>query len=85
MAKKIFGRWEGLAFGGAYVFALAVALLALLSSKHQTRSLLAWLVFIVFALCMTGIFFLYRKAAQAEEENENLSGPTARNDTSQFD
>jgi hypothetical protein len=84
MSKRSPWHWEGLAFGGAYLFALAVGLTVLLSSKHETRSVLAWLVFIIFALCMTGIFLLYRRAAQAGG-NGNLSGPTAGNDTSQRD
>jgi hypothetical protein len=78
-------RWEGIAFTGAYVFALAVALWVLLSSKHETRSLLAWLVFGVFALCMTGIFVLYRQAAKAEAKNGDWPGRTPGNDTSQYD
>ena len=55
-------RFEGLAFTGAYLFALALALSVLVSSKHEMRSLLAWAVFAVFAACLTGIFILYRKA-----------------------
>jgi hypothetical protein len=79
------GRWEGFAFTGAYVFALAVALLVLLSSKHETRSLLAWAVFAVFALCLTGIFLLYRWAAKGNTENRDWSGPAPGSDPSHLD
>jgi hypothetical protein len=77
-------RWEGLAFTSAYVFALAVALSVLLSSKHETRSLLAWAVFIVFALCLTGIFLLYRRAKR-EVRREEAQRPRAEDGPSQFD
>ena len=54
--------WEGWAFTGAYVFAVTVAAIVLLSSHGEARSLGAWVVFIVFTLCLTAIFALFCKA-----------------------
>ncbi|SDR51554.1 hypothetical protein SAMN05519103_04337 [Rhizobiales bacterium GAS113] len=53
---------EGLVFCGAYVAAIAVAALVLVSSRAELRSAGAWLVFIVFVSCLTAIFALFRKA-----------------------
>jgi hypothetical protein len=54
--------WEGWAFTGAYVFAVAVAAIVLLSSRGEARSVGAWAVFIIFTLCLTAIFALFCKA-----------------------
>jgi len=55
-------RAGGWAFTGAYVFAVTVAAIVLLSSHGEARSLGAWVVFIVFTLCLTAIFALFCKA-----------------------
>ncbi|MFI5010734.1 MAG: hypothetical protein ACHQAY_00140 [Hyphomicrobiales bacterium] len=55
--------WEGWAFTGAYVFAVTIAFFVLLTSKHELRSIGAWVVFIIFVLCLTAIFVLFRKAS----------------------
>ena len=80
--RRSASRWEGLAFMGAYAFAIGAATLVFLTTKADLRSLGAWLVFIVFALCMTGILVLYRKAAKTDDESKNWSRPAARSDTS---
>ena len=77
-------RWEGLAFTCAYIFAIGAAALVFLTTTADLRSLAAWLVFIVFALCMTGIFILYRHASKGEDENGTWTGP-AGNDMSHHD
>jgi hypothetical protein len=73
-------RWEGLAFTGAYVSAIAVATLVLVSSRSKLHSLGAWLVFIVFVACLTAIFLLFRKARARGDWHWRSSG----RDTSLF-
>ena len=68
----------------AYIFAIGAAALVFLTTTADLRSLAAWLVFIVFALCMTGIFILYRHASKGEDENGTWTGP-AGNDMSHHD
>jgi hypothetical protein len=53
---------ESLIFSGAYLAAVVIAAVVLVSSRGELHSAGAWLVFIVFVACLTAIFALFRKA-----------------------
>jgi hypothetical protein len=62
MTLKRHWSLENLVFSGAYLVAIVVAAVVLVSSHGELRSARAWLVFIVFVACLTAIFALFRKA-----------------------
>ena len=54
--------WEGWAVTTAYVVVIATALVVMLATKSDERSLAAWFVFFIFAFCVSAIFALFCKA-----------------------